>query len=134
MYEKAWHLCTDAFLGEDLYADWSFTQREQLNQIYLTMCHALANHYFDVRCYEDATKWVNAVLKENRCDEEAHRQLIRIYAAEGRRSEALRQYHLCERILAKDLGMPPMAETVNVFRTILTSENCPIMEAKIERK
>jgi DNA-binding SARP family transcriptional activator len=138
LYERACQLYTGPFLVEDIYADWSFTRREQLNQIYLILCRALANHYMQASQYEDARKWTNAILKENHCDEAAHRQLIYIYDAEGRRSEALQQFQRCERILAEELGVSPMPETVHLLQTLLIgkplsneqSEN----RAKIERK
>src|SRR5207247_7113872 len=38
LYEKACSLYTGPFLPEDLYADWSFLQREHLNRVYLAMC------------------------------------------------------------------------------------------------
>ena len=60
------------------------------------------------------------MLKENRCYEEAHRQLIHIYIVQGRRSEAIGQYQSCERILAEGLGVPPMTETIATIRGILT--------------
>ncbi len=107
-------------------------QREQLRQAYLAMCGALAEHYLQLARYEDTAKWASAILKENRCDEAAHRLLIRIYAAEGRRSEALRQYQRCERIVAEELGMPLMPETVNLFHTLLSSEILPNDRTKTE--
>ncbi len=119
-YERACQLYTGPFLVEDLYADWSFPRREQLHQIYLAMCRALAIYYTETNRYEDARKWTSAILKEDHCDEEAHRQLIRIYSAEGRRSEALRQFQRCERILAEELGVSPMPETVQLLQTLLT--------------
>jgi DNA-binding SARP family transcriptional activator len=129
-YEKACNLYTGPFLVEDMYADWSFILREQLSQIYLSMCHTLADFYLEAGRYEDAIRWVNTILKENRCDETAHQQLIRIYAAEGRRSEALRQYYLCESLLTRDLGVQPMPETVNLFHTLSNSEHLPKIEQK----
>jgi DNA-binding SARP family transcriptional activator len=131
-YEAACRLYTGPFLPEDLYADWPLIQREQLRQAYLTMCGALAGHYLEVGHFEDAVKWASAMLKENRCDEVAHRLLIRVYAAEGRRSEALRQYQHCERVVAEELGMPLMPETVNLFHTILSSQILPNDRTKIE--
>ena len=118
LYERACNLCSGPFLVEDTYADWSSIRREQLKQIYITMCRAVAEHYLEVRHYEDAVKWINAILKEERCDEAAHRQLIRVYTAQGRRSEALQQYYRCERILFKDLGVSPTLETLNLLQTI----------------
>ncbi|GAC1404350.1 MAG: hypothetical protein NVSMB49_22750 [Ktedonobacteraceae bacterium] len=133
-YERACDLYTGPFLSEDLYADWSFMQRKQLNQLYCVMCSMLARYYLEVYRYEDAMRWSGAILKENRCDEEAHRQLMRIYAAQGRRSEALRQYQLCERILVEELGVQPMPETRSLFWAIFNNENLPEDGIRIERK
>ncbi len=133
-YESACQLYAGPFLVEDMYADWTIPRREQLHQIYLAMCHAIANHYIETSRYEDARKWTNAILQEDQCDEEAHRQLIRVYSAEGRRSEALRQFQRCERILAEELGVSPMPETVQLLQNLLTGKLLPNEEAEIERK
>jgi DNA-binding SARP family transcriptional activator len=133
-YERACHLYAGPFLLEDLYADWSFRRREQLSQIHLEMCSVLAEHYLKVGRYDHAAQWANAVLDENRCDEAAHRQLIQIYAAQGRRSEALHQYQRCERVLREELGVSPMTETVQVFQSILSYKRPPFDKAKIKRK
>lgn len=121
LYARACCLYTDPFLIEDMYADWSIAKREQLSQIYLTMCRALLVCCLDAGYYEDAAKWAGEILKEDRCDEDAHRQLIRIYAAQGRRSEALRQYQRCKRILADELGVAPMPETVSIIEALLVN-------------
>ncbi len=133
-YERACQLYSGPFLAEDLYADWSFARREQLCQYYLTMCHTLAESYMLLGRHEDAAKWASAILKENRADEQAHRYLMHIYIAQGKRSEALRQYQRCEHILSEELGVPPMPETVNVLRAILTHENVPGAVTRIEQK
>lgn len=119
IYEKACNLYTGPFLVEDLYADWSFLQREQLSQIYLTMCRILAEHCFQNQNYEDATKWATTILKENRCDEAAHRQLIQIYLTQGRRNEALQQYQRCERLLREELGVALLPETTALLKLLL---------------
>lgn len=121
-YERACRLYTGPFLPDDVYADWSFLQREQLSQTYIAMCKVLADHYLSSKHYEDATKWANAILKENRCHELAHRQLIQIYAAQGRRSEALQQYQRCTSILRQELGVSPGPETTRLIQTILAHE------------
>jgi DNA-binding SARP family transcriptional activator len=121
-YERACHLYTGSFLMEDLYADWSFLQREQLSQTYLTMCRTLVDHYLQNQRYEDAARWATIILRENRCDEAAHRQLIQIYAVQGRRSEALQQYQRCERLLRQELGVPPLLETTVLLTTFLADQ------------
>jgi len=119
-FEHACSLYTGPFLLEDLYTDWSFLRREQLCQIYVTMCKALAEHYLQVREYDKATKWARAILQENRCDETAHQWLIRIYLLQGHRSDALRQYQYCEHVLLEELGLSPLPETTSLLQKLLS--------------
>jgi DNA-binding SARP family transcriptional activator len=127
-YEKACRLYRGPFLPEDMYSDWSFLRREQLSKIYLSMCGVLTDHYLSVKRYEDAAKWAISRLKENHCDEVAHRQLIQIYIAQGRRSEALQQYQRCEYILREELGVHPLSETVRILQTLLAGETTSTIE------
>jgi DNA-binding SARP family transcriptional activator len=122
LYEAACNLYTGPFLVEDLYADWSLIQRTQFSNVHLIMCSVLADHYLRSGCYEATIKWATEILKENPCDENAHRQIMYTSALEGRRDEAVRQYQLCEHILREELSMTPMAETVNLLQRILNGE------------
>src|SRR5262245_41650390 len=51
--------------------------------------------------------------------EPIHRVLMRLYAALGRRADALRQYHLCVTSLRRDLDVDPEVETKELYQTIL---------------
>ncbi len=135
LFERAMCLYTNAFLVEDMYADWSAARREKLSQVSLSMCRDLSAYYLEAGCYEEAEKWAVENLKVDRCDESAHRQLMQIYFARGQRCDALRQYQRCTRILAEELGIAPTQETVNLLQTLLANETPPTKEgerAKIE--
>jgi DNA-binding SARP family transcriptional activator len=93
------------------------------------MCNTLAAHYLAEEHYDEAARWARCVLEENRCDETAYRQLMRAYAGQGRRSEALRQYQRCEHVLGEELGVQPMPETTAVFQAILHGESLPKEDA-----
>lgn len=127
-YEQACRLFRGPFLAEDLYANWSMRRREQLSQVYLTMCSALSRHSLAAGQHEDAARWARAILDENRCDEEAHRQLMRAYAAQGRRGDALRQYYYCEQVLLEELSIAPMPETTQIYQAILLGHTSPALE------
>jgi len=129
-YEKACQLYSGPFLTEDLYAEWAFMRREELSKTYVVMCDRLAEFNLEAGCYEAAAMWASAILKVDRCDEEAHRQLIRAYAAQGRRSEALRQYLQCQRILGEELGVQPMPETQRFFQTLMNGEDLATISGK----
>src|SRR5205085_10555008 len=81
LFEHACHLYTGPFLSEDLYAQWSFLQREQLARTYLQMCSALAEHHLHNHNHREALTWATAIVEENPCDEGAHQILMRAYAA-----------------------------------------------------
>ncbi|GHO87636.1 AfsR/SARP family transcriptional regulator [Dictyobacter formicarum] len=130
-YEQACLLYNRPFLMEDVYEDWSSLQREQLSRVYFTMCQTLTEHYLAQQCYDDATKWATAVLKENPCNEAAHRQLMQIYACQGRRSEALQQYQRCKRILHEELTVQPLPETTCLFHTLLANDTLVQDEEKM---
>jgi DNA-binding SARP family transcriptional activator len=121
-YEHACRLYRGPFLVDDLYEGWSMRRREQLSQAYLTMCGVLSKHFLEADHYENAAHWAKAILDENRCDEEAHRQLMRVYAAQGHRSDALHQYHTCEQILMEELSVAPMPETLQIYQDILLGQ------------
>jgi DNA-binding SARP family transcriptional activator len=118
-YEQACQMYSGPFLTEDVYAEWSYFRREELMKTYVIMCDTLAEYYLQSQSYEAAAQWATAILKVDRCDEEAHRQLIRAYAAQGRRSEAMRQYQKCERVLGEELGVQPMPETQKLLQMLL---------------
>ncbi|MEJ7629932.1 MAG: AAA family ATPase [Nocardioidaceae bacterium] len=50
--------------------------------------------------------------------EPAHRALIRLYAATGDRGAALVQYRECVRTLSRELGVPPLRETTELYEAI----------------
>ena len=53
-------------------------------------------------------------------NEEAHRELMRLYALTGRRSEALRQFRRCSDAIRKELDAEPEDSTVQLYRKILS--------------
>jgi len=121
-YEQACKLYTGPLLMEDLYAEWSFLVREESTRAYLAMCGWLADYSLANGDYEMALTWASAILKIDRSDEEAYRQLMRALAATGRRNEALRRYQQCQQALAEDLGIQPMPETQQLLQAIIQGD------------
>ena len=118
-FEQACQLYRGPFLVEDTYADWSFQRREQLRQIYLTMCASIAEHSLAISNCQDAIRWASILLEQNRCDELAHRLLMKAFAEQGRRCDALHQFHRCESTLRDEFGVAPMPETITLYQSIL---------------
>jgi len=58
------------------------------------------------------------VLAADPLQEDVHRTLMRCYAQQGRRADALRQYDFCRTVLWKQVGATPESETENLQREI----------------
>jgi DNA-binding SARP family transcriptional activator/tetratricopeptide (TPR) repeat protein len=61
---------------------------------------------------------VQTLLGEDGLQERHHRQAMRLLAATGQREAALRQFERCQALLAADLGLAPMAETVALAQAL----------------
>ena len=57
--------------------------------------------------------------------EPAHRQLIRTYAVGGDRSAALEQFRECVRVLDRELGVRPLAETTALYHSVVEGTFAP---------
>jgi DNA-binding SARP family transcriptional activator/predicted ATPase len=68
--------------------------------------------------YDDALPHARRRLLLDPLDEPAHRRLIELLAALGRRAEALRQYRECVRLLDRELGVRPLPETTELYQAV----------------
>ena len=98
--------------------DWQVFHAERLRRALaaalerLTGCHALLGDF--APALERARQW----LALDPLREEAHRQLMRLYAWSGQRAAAIQQYRDCVRVLDQELGVPPLAETTQLYQEI----------------
>ena len=121
-YEAACRLYRGPFLPEDLYADWSLLQREQLARTHLAMCDALAAHQLAAGRHAEAAGWARRALDENPCGEAACRVLVRALASVGRRDEAVRAYRGYERALREELDLEPSTDMARLFGAVARGE------------
>ena len=66
-----------------------------------------------------AIETANKALRLDPFREDIHRQLMRVYAANGMRSSALSQYRTCRDVLEQELGVRPDEDTTKLYRSIL---------------
>jgi DNA-binding SARP family transcriptional activator len=106
-------------LLEGLYIDWILHEREHLRLIYLD---SLA---FLLACWKEQGNFARSlgfglrILALDPLREDVHREVIRLYLANGQRALALRQYALCQNILNTELGISPMEETKALYSKIM---------------
>jgi predicted ATPase/DNA-binding SARP family transcriptional activator len=122
--ERMADLYQGEFLGHfiigdsDLYEEWSTMTREALHRQAITALTILAEYHERREACEDALRLAYRLVELEPWGEEAHRQLMRLLALSGQRSAALAQFETCRRLLARELGIEPTAETVALYRQI----------------
>ncbi|MBK8022661.1 MAG: hypothetical protein IPK19_14820 [Chloroflexi bacterium] len=105
--------------------DWQMMQREWLRRELAEANRKLSQYYADARQYEPAVQYARDWLAVDPLHEPAHRQLMRLYAASGQRSEALRQYKACVAILEEELAALPEDETTQLYQAIQNERLSP---------
>lgn len=105
-----------------LFDEWVAGQRERLRQLAMFALHELATEYIARRTYLAGIETLNQLLTLDPWREEAHRQLMDLYARSGQRSAALAQYALCRQVLADELGVAPTDETQARYHAILANQ------------
>ena len=98
--------------------EWIVLCRERYQRLMMEALHRLVEGYERQGRYERALGLAWRELELEPWWEEAHRQLIRLLALSGRRSEALAQYAKCRRVLAEELGVAPSPETTGLYEQI----------------
>jgi DNA-binding SARP family transcriptional activator len=88
---------------------WQSRELGRLERLYLEALRRLTLANFQQPA--KAIQFANKYLSTDDLAEDIHRQLITLYAANGDRSAALRQYEDCVIILERELGVPPLPET-----------------------
>jgi DNA-binding SARP family transcriptional activator/predicted ATPase len=107
--------------GASAFDEWVVGQRERLRQLALFTLHELAAKYVARRTYLAGIETLNQILTLDPWREEAHRQLIELYAHSGQRSAALAQYAICRQVLADELGVAPADETQALYQAIMAN-------------
>jgi DNA-binding SARP family transcriptional activator len=98
--------------------DWALVERERFRQVRLHALEALCDRFTDAGRIVQAIEAGLAAVAADPLRESAHRSLIRAHLKEGNRSEAIRQFQLCSRLLDEELGVQPSAELARVVEGI----------------
>jgi DNA-binding SARP family transcriptional activator/predicted ATPase len=122
--ERAADLCRGDFLlgfgiDEPLFEDWLVTERERLRETALDVLGRLLAHQTSEGSTERAIQTAVRLLSLDPLQEPVHRALMRLYARQGRRGAALKQYQGCVGALQRELGTEPEAETKQLYQELL---------------
>ncbi len=98
--------------------EWQLLQTEALRRDLSWALDKLSHEYAARNELEQAILYAQRWVGLDPLHEPAQRQLISLYARNGQRSEAHRQYLACERLLAEELGVEPLPETRELYEQI----------------
>jgi DNA-binding SARP family transcriptional activator len=118
--EAAAELYTGDYLQDEPYADWAMRPRRQLRDLFLDVLQTTARLLNSAGDYKTAITCYRRVLDIDPCLEEAHRDLMDVLARCGRRTQALRQFETCRRVLKEEFNSSPLLETEALYRSILS--------------
>ena len=104
------------------FEEWAVLIREQAHSQVLEMLAALTASCMSRGAYDEAQRYAVRHVTLEPWQEDAHRQLMRAYAAQGQTSAALRQYERCRDVLSTELGVSPSAETTRLYEFIRSGQ------------
>lgn len=101
-------------LASGAFADWLLVERTRFHDMAARMFERL----LATQSGEAAISTAQRLLQIDPFREDAHRALMRLFAKQGNRSLALRQYQICRDCLQRELGVKPETETEQLCRDI----------------
>ncbi len=107
--------------------NWLGHEQRQLEKLYLEMIRRLVETHSGKPAI--AIQFAQKYLAIDDLAEDIHRQLITLYAANGERSAALKQYETCVVVLERELGVSPLPETRAAYDAARSSKRIVPNEA-----
>ncbi len=117
-YRAAVRLYRGAFLI-DAEGAWVEIERERLYQSYMGALLRLAEMHLQAGEFEPALQYCQRALKEDSCQEDAHRVAMQVYAAMGNRALVIRQYEQCCRALLDEVDALPSYQTKVLYESLI---------------
>jgi len=109
--------------SENEFQDWLEVERGRLRKLACEVAARLAALFADRDRVSEAMTVLDRLLRIDAANEAAHRELMKLLARAGRRSEALRQYQQCAAALKRELDAEPGAETRRLLAELRQSPN-----------
>jgi predicted ATPase/DNA-binding SARP family transcriptional activator/DNA-binding CsgD family transcriptional regulator len=117
-YRAAIDLYTGDLLPQDRYEVWTEERRERLRRSCLELLVELARIHEQRDETEPAVQALNEAVAKAPTLEEAHARLMRVYAASGRRHEAILQYGRLRTALLEELEAEPGEVSQRLYEEI----------------
>ena len=104
------------------FATWLYAERERLDALRRQSLLEKSQQLESLGQFDRAAKLMRVLLSMDAVAESAHRRLMRLLYLAGDRPAALRAFEQCKQVLAEELGVTPLAETLELARLISAGE------------
>jgi predicted ATPase/DNA-binding SARP family transcriptional activator len=121
-YRTALDLHGGELLPEDRYEAWAADRREALSEAHLGLLLEFSGRLMEEGDSRAAIEVLEQAVVMDPLHEPAHRALMRLFAATGRRQQALAQYQRLRGSLRRDLEAEPDPQTASLYRALLRGE------------
>ena len=118
----------DLYCGDllaDRYDEWAAAERDEYRRRAAALLARLVPLLEDAGDPAAAVRYAERARDLEPLAEQPHRVLLRLYAALGDRSRAVRVYHECVATLERELGVGPSAETRRLYEALLPGTSAP---------
>lgn len=119
LYHAAIALYRGDLLPDDQYEDWAVERREMLRDTYMGLLLDVARRHEARGELRGAMDALRRVVQKEPAHEQAHMEMVRLYASTGQRGRALRQYRHLQEVLAADLDVEPDESSRKLYSAIL---------------
>ena len=121
-YRAALALYGGELLSEDRYEAWAAGRRDAVREAHLGLLLELSARLAEGGDTAAAIEALEQAVVVDPLHEAAHRALMRMFAADGRRQQALGQYHRLREALRRELEAEPDPQTARLYRALLRGE------------
>ncbi|WDL98247.1 BTAD domain-containing putative transcriptional regulator [Alicyclobacillus sp. ALC3] len=110
------------YLPEVKYESWCEQERDNLQRQFVQAAMQFSALCFTLQRHADVIDVCRRVLDADPTWEEAYIWLMKTYAMQYNRAMVVQTYRTCERVLDRELGLPPMASTQQEYQALLDTQ------------
>ena len=117
----AYRAAVDLYAGSylpDVDGTWIYSEWVRLQQAFMKAALAVAGFHLETGEYGAATDYCQRVLAQDPCEEEAHRLVMRAYAAMGNQAAVTRQFESCRQALLQEANAPLAPQTEALYKRL----------------
>jgi len=122
LFSQALALYRDDYLSNDLYDDWTITERNRLRERYLEALTTQAEILARRGDYDRAIAGLRRVIARDPDREPVYRMLMRFYMRQGDMVAALKTFEQLRHHLVTELGADPSPQTLTLHQAILNGQ------------